>query len=394
MKKWFILGLLGIITQLAFAQVSLSDTARISLLTSSPYEEEVFTVYGHAALRVHDPERKVDYVFNYGIFDFSKPNFIYRFAKGETDYRLGVVNYTDYVIEYQLRGSTITEQELNLTTAERQRLWEALVENYRPENRVYRYNFFFDNCATRPAALIEKVVGQVDYHYPYTAQTFRSLINYCTRHHAWLTFGCDLALGSPTDQEATLHEMLFLPDYLREAFAKAEIIDAQGQHRPLVSKTHVIEAAEPDELEKDLWDLLSPLRLGWLIFAITNVITLLGRFQKRAYKGLDILLFGLAGLAGCVLFFLAFFSVHPCTWPNYSLLWLHPFHLVGVILFCINKAQRATYWYHFINFAALTLLFAGWVFLPQQLNPAFIPLAASLWLRSARGINKKKWTTE
>ena len=394
MKKWFILGLLGIITQLAFAQVSLSDTARISLLTSSPYEEEVFTVYGHAALRVHDPERKVDYVFNYGIFDFSKPNFIYRFAKGETDYRLGVVNYTDYVIEYQLRGSTITEQELNLTTAERQRLWEALVENYRPENRVYRYNFFFDNCATRPAALIEKVVGQVDYHYPYTSQTFRSLINYCTRHHAWLTFGCDLALGSPTDQEATLHEMLFLPDYLREAFAKAEIIDTQGQHRPLVSKTHVIEAAEPDELEKDLCDLLSPLRLGWLIFAITNVITLLGRFQKRAYKGLDILLFGLAGLAGCVLFFLAFFSVHPCTWPNYSLLWLHPFHLVGVILFCINKAQRATYWYHFINFAALTLLFAGWVFLPQQLNPAFIPLAASLWLRSARGINKKKWTTE
>ena len=394
MKKWFILGLLGIITQLAFAQVSLSDTARISLLTSSPYEEEVFTVYGHAALRVHDPERKVDYVFNYGIFDFSKPNFIYRFAKGETDYRLGVVNYTDYVIEYQLRGSTITEQELNLTTAERQRLWEALVENYRPENRVYRYNFFFDNCATRPAALIEKVVGQVDYHYPYTAQTFRSLINYCTRHHAWLTFGCDLALGSPTDQEATLHEMLFLPDYLREAFAKAEIIDAQGQHRPLVSKTHVIEAAEPDEPEKDLWDLLSPLRLGWLIFAITNVITLLGRFQKQAYKGLDILLFGLAGLAGCVLFFLAFFSVHPCTWPNYSLLWLHPFHLVGVILFCINKAQRATYWYHFINFAALTLLFAGWAFLPHQLNPAFNPLAATLWLRSARGINKKKWTTE
>ena len=394
MKKWFILGLLGIITQLAFAQVSLSDTARISLLTSSPYEEEVFTVYGHAALRVHDPERKVDYVFNYGIFDFSKPNFIYRFAKGETDYRLGVVNYTDYVIEYQLRGSTITEQELNLTTAERQRLWEALVENYRPENRVYRYNFFFDNCATRPAALIEKVVGQVDYHYPYTAQTFRSLINYCTRHHAWLTFGCDLALGSPTDQEATLHEMLFLPDYLREAFAKAEIIDAQGQHRPLVSKTHVIEAAEPDELEKDLWDLLSPLRLGWLIFAITNVITLLGRFQKRAYKGLDILLFGLAGLAGCVLFFLAFFSVHPCTWPNYSLLWLHPFHLLGVILFCINKAQRAAYCYHFINFVALMLLFAGWAFLPQQFNSAFIPLAASLWLRSARGIFRRKWTTE
>ncbi len=394
MKKCFFLGLLGILTQFALSQVPLNDAAYISLLTSSPCEEEVFTVYGHAALRVHDPVQKLDYVFNYGIFDFEQPHFIYRFAKGETDYRLGVANYSDYVIEYQLRGSTITEQRLNLTPAERQCLWEALVENYRPENRVYRYNFFFDNCATRPAALIEKVVGQVDYHYPYTAQTFRSLINHCTRNHAWLTFGCDLALGSPTDSRATAHEMMFLPDYLREAFAKAEVIDEQGKRRPLVIETHVIEAGEPDEPEKDFWDLLSPMRLGWLTFALTYVITALGRYQKRAYKGFDILLFGLAGLAGCVLFFLAFFSVHPCTWPNYLLLWLHPFHLLGMILFCINSAQKAAYYYHFINFAALTLLFAGWVFLPQQLNSAFIPLAASLWLRSAGGIYRKKWTTE
>ena len=123
MKKWFIIGLWVCISQLALAQAPLSDAARISLLTSAPYEEEVFTVYGHAALRVHDPAQKIDYVFNYGIFDFSKPNFVYRFAKGETDYRLGVANYADYVVEYQLRGSSITEQQLNLTAAERQSLW-------------------------------------------------------------------------------------------------------------------------------------------------------------------------------------------------------------------------------------------------------------------------------
>ena len=336
MKKWFTIWLWICIAQLALAQAPLSDAASISLLTSTPYEEEVFTVYGHAALRVHDPMQKIDYVFNYGIFDFSQPNFIYRFTKGETDYRLGVANYADYVVEYQMRGSTITEQQLNLTAEERQNLWVALIENYRPENRVYRYNFFFDNCATRPAALIEKTVGQVNYHYPYASLSFRALINYCTRNHAWLTFGCDLALGSPTDRQATLHEMMFLPDYLRKAFSKAEIIDNQGQARPLVSETHVIEAADPDIPERDIWDLLTPIRLGWLLFAMTNIITVWGRFQRRAYKGFDIGLFGLAGLAGCVLFFLAFFSVHPCTWPNYSLLWLHPFHLIGVILFCIN----------------------------------------------------------
>lgn len=394
MKKWFFLGLWGMITQFALAQIPLSDKAYISLLTSAPYEEEVFTLYGHAALRVCDTDQKLDYVFNYGIFDFEQPHFIYRFAKGETDYRLGVANYADYVIEYQLKGSTITEQRLNLTPIERQRLWEALVENYRPENRTYRYNFFFDNCATRPAVLIEKIVGQVDYHYPYAPQSFRTLINHATRYHDWVTFGCDLALGSPTDRQATLHEMMFLPDYLREAFSKAEIIDEQGNRRPLVSDIYTIEAGEPDKPEKDFWDFLSPMRLGWLIFALTYVITALGRYQKRAYKELDVLLFGLAGLAGCVLFFLAFFSVHPCTWPNYSLLWLHPFHLLGVILFCIKSAQKATYCYHFINFAALTLLFAGWVFLPQQLNSAFIPLAASLWLRSAGNIYRKKWTNE
>ena len=393
MKRIYIWLLLTLIAWQGMAQAPLSDEARISLLTSAPYEAEVFTVYGHTALRVHDPQQKLDYVFNYGIFDFTKENFIYRFAKGETDYKLGATDYTNYIIEYQLRGSSVSEQQLNLTPNERQRLWEALVENYKPENRIYRYNFFFDNCATRPAALIEKAVGQVDYHYPYEAQTFRALINYCTRAHAWLTFGCDLALGSPTDRLATPHEMLFLPSYLRDAFSKAEIVDAQGHRRPLVSQTSVIEA-EAEEIEPDLWDTLTPLRLSWLLFLLTMLLSAWGWRTHHALKGLDVLLFAVAGLAGCVLFFLAFISEHPCTWPNYSLLWLNPLQAAGAILFCIKRAQKAAYYYHFINFAAIMLLFAGWSILPQQFNPAFIPLAATLWLRSAAGIYKKKWTTE
>ncbi len=224
MKKILFLFLLGILSLSAMAQPKLSEEARISLMTSAPYDEEVFTVYGHAALRIHDPKQNIDYIFNYGIFDFSKPNFIYRFAKGETDYKLGVADFQDYVIEYQMRGSDITEQVLNLTQEEKEHIWDALLINYRPENRVYRYNFFFDNCATRPAAILEKEInGNVDYQYPFQSQTFRDLINYCTRNHPWLTFGCDLALGSPTDRKATQHEMLFLPPYLKEASAKGFI---------------------------------------------------------------------------------------------------------------------------------------------------------------------------
>gem|GEM_PF-4059010 len=246
MTKSIFLFLLGILSLSAMAQPKLSEEARISLMTSAPYDEEVFTVYGHAALRIYDPKQNIDYIFNYGIFDFSKPNFIYRFAKGETDYKLGVADFQDYVIEYQMRGSDITEQVLNLTQEEKEHIWDALLINYRPENRVYRYNFFFDNCATRPAAILEKEInGSVDYQYPYQSQTFRDLINYCTRNHPWLTFGCDLALGSPTDREATpirpsrrgrTAGAQQLDRKMRESAARIKSAPCRERLRPLVAE--------------------------------------------------------------------------------------------------------------------------------------------------------------
>ena len=154
MTKSIFLFLLGILSLSAIAQPKLSEEARISLMTSAPYDEEVFTVYGHAALRIYDPKQNIDYIFNYGIFDFSKPNFIYRFAKGETDYKLGVADFQDYVIEYQMRGSDITEQVLNLTQEEKEHIWgcPCLINSGR-KNRVYRYNFFLIIAPTPPLPL-------------------------------------------------------------------------------------------------------------------------------------------------------------------------------------------------------------------------------------------------
>ena len=394
MKKILYLFLLVLLSFPAFAQPSLSEQAEISLMTSAPYDEEVFTVYGHAAIRVHDPKQNIDYIFNYGIFDFSKPNFIYRFAKGETDYKLGVSYFQDYVINYQMSGSEITEQVLNLTQAEKQRIWKALLVNYQPENRVYRYNFFFDNCATRPAAIVEKEIqGKLDYHFPYEGKSFREIINYCTRNHPWLTFGCDLALGSPTDREATLHEMLFIPGYLKEAFAKATVTDEQQQTRPLVSKTNII-PSEPNELEKNIWDVFTPLVCAILFFLIIAGLTFLEWKNKKHFLTVDCIVFGLAGTAGLVLFYLSFISTHPCIWPNWSMLWLHPLHWVGVILFCVKKLKIAANYFHFINFAALTLMLIGWYFIPQHLNTAFLPLVASIWLRSGSVFLSNIWKTK
>lgn len=386
MKKSLLLLFLFLLLIPAKAQNRLSDEAQISILTAAPSNDEVYTLYGHTAIRVIDTLYKLDVVFNYGIFDFSKPNFVYRFTKGETDYKLAAYNFSHYIIEYQMRGSEVTEQVLNLTPEEIDKIWNALITNAQPENAVYRYNFFFDNCATRPVAIVEEQVnGEVKYNDPPKPQTFRDLINYCTRSNPWLTFGCDLALGSPTDRVATPHEMMFLPVYLKDEFEKATIVNPDGSERKLVKSTTRIaeEVTNGDQGNKE-W--FTPMFCSILIFLLVLFTTYIEWKKKTYFRLVDCTLFLLAGVAGTVLFFLCFISTHPCIWPNWSIVWLQPFDLVAVILFAVKKFRKAAYYYHFINFAALTLLLAGWYFIPQHLNIAFIPLVATLWLRSGFGI--------
>lgn len=368
------------------AQVTLSDSAQISLLTASPYEGEVFTLYGHTALRINDPSQQIDYIFNYGIFSFNKPNFIYRFTKGETDYQLGISNFQDYIIEYQMRGSEVTEQVLNLTSNEKEQIWQFLLNNYKPENREYRYNFFFDNCSTRPRDIIEQNVdGKIIYTVENNGKTFRDLISYCTRNHPWLTFGCDLALGAPTDKTTTSRQEMFLPLYLKDALATASILSTDGSKRNLLLSSQKLSDAST-EIEKDMLDVFTPAICGWILLLIVVSLTCIEWKRKTYFRAIDIILFLIAGLAGSLLFFLSFISEHPCTYPNWSLIWLNPLQLVGVILFSVKKLRIAAYYYHFINFAALTLLFLFWNWIPQQFNPAFIPLILTLWVRSGYSV--------
>lgn len=382
MKSWIKLWVIALLCLLLpFPLMAEEEGLQISLLTSSPYEGEVFTVYGHAALRVKDDTHKLDYVFNYGIFSFSQPYFIYRFAKGETDYMLGACRYSDYMIEYQMRGSSVTEQKLNLSPEESQRLWLALSVNYEPQNRTYRYNFFFDNCATRPVRLIEEnVTGKIVYRWQPEEKTFRNMINYCTRNHPWLTFGCDLALGSPTDRVATAHEMMFLPEYMKEAIASAVIVDAEGNERPLVQQSIVVPADEEEDLPME-W--LTPLFCAIIICIASMALTFYEYRKRYAGRWHDILLFTLAGVGGLVLFFLCFISEHPCTCPNWNMLWLHPLQLSILPLSLVKNGRKAVFYYHFINFAAIMIMLLGWRFIPQHFNHAIIPLIITLGVRSA-----------
>jgi hypothetical protein len=368
----------------------LSDSAQISLLTSAPHDETVYTLYGHTSIRVKDDAARIDRVFNYGIFDFSKPNFIYRFAKGETDYMLGVYNFKSFIAEYRERGSEVFEQTLNLLPEEKEALYQALESNALPQNRVYRYNFFFDNCATRPIDMIEKNInGSVNYQAVETKETFRHAINYLTREHEWLTLGCDLVIGLPADRVMTQKERLFLPKNLRDYLSNLVIVRGETS-QPIVLKTNTLAAQQPKSEQKPTL-LSSPLMCFSILFVIFLILTLIEMSQKKYFRMIDCILFFVAGISGCIIFFLSFFSVHPSMFPNINLLWLHPFHLVGVIFFSIKKLKKPVFWYHFINFAAIFAMCIAWFFIPQHFNIAFIPLIASLFLCSSRALLKKSY---
>jgi hypothetical protein len=372
---------------------ALSDNVTVSLITSSPSDDEVYTLYGHTAIRVKDDSARFDVVFNYGIFDFSKPNFIYRFAKGETDYILATYEFKREFADYQRRGSGVCEQVLNLLPEEKKALLQALEVNARPENRVYRYNFFFDNCATRPFVMIERSIGgTINYRHIREKETFRHAINNLTREHEWLTLGCDLVLGLPADRIMTQRERLFLPDNLKDYLTHSVIV-REDVSQPVVLATNILADQQPKP-EQKMNILSSPLACFGVLFVALLLITLLERFFKKYFRLIDSLLFIVAGTAGSIIFFLSFFSVHPGMFPNINIIWLHPLHLLGAVFFSLKKFKKPAFWYHFINFAVIFAMCVAWFFIPQHFNIAFIPLTAILLLRSGWALLRKKLMTE
>lgn len=388
MKKLISTALLLIIVSFVslFAQIQLSDSAKISLLTASPWTGAIYSLYGHTVIRVEDDSTGVDACFNYGYFDSSQPYFMYHFVRGETDYVLGATSYQEFLTENQMKGLEVVRQELNLSTDQRQQLWSDLYINSLPENRRYRYNYFFDNCATRPRDMVEKVLNR-PIIYPATNknQTFRDLVHECVHEFAWMEFGIDLVIGLDADRYMTDREKMFLPKYLMHAFEGAKIHFNDSINPPLAISTVTVLEADKEVVARDEWNMLKPLPTAFVLLIITMLISV---FQQRFHQHkiaqiYDTVLFSIAGIAGLVVTFLVFFSEHPATSPNWNMMWLHPLHLIIAVLFWVKSFQKVVYYYHFINFAVLSLFLLSWWFLPQQLPWASIPFAMSLWLRSS-----------
>ena len=318
-----------------------NDSLKVSLLTCSPHEE-VYSLYGHTAIRVCNMYTGQDWVFNYGVFSFAKPFFALRFAVGLTDYELGVVPYHIFKQEYRRVGSQVIEQVLNLTLEEKMQLIMALEDNYRPENRIYRYNFFYTNCTTRARDIIEgNIGGKVEY--PRDSDrglTLRQMVRQCTAAHPWATFSNDICLGFLADIKTTSRQQQFLPLNLMADFGRAQIYSA-GAWRPLISEQNV--AVEPGVqiVQEDFP--LTPLQCFGMLAAIVLALTALGIYRKRLWRAIDIILFGLAGLAG-LLITVIFFSLHPTTNSNLQILLLNPLHIITIVLVIRRKAGVRTWW--------------------------------------------------
>lgn len=314
MKKYIlkiVLLFLILFTQTINAQVQLHDSARVSLLTASQWHGAVYALFGHTAIRVQDDSVGVDAVYNYGYFDSSQPNFMYNFVRGKTDYVLGVTTFNDFMYEYEYKGQSVTEQILNLTTSEKQQLFNALYINSLPENMRYRYNYLYDNCATRPRDMIEEYVnGTIIYPPTSQKQTFRDLLHECTVEHKWTEFGIDLMVGSYSDRVIDVREKMFIPDYLMESFDGATMVVNDTLSYPLVMKSEMILEFDNERNSAGEQTLFTPFVTAFALLLITIIISLLQIANLnivRLAKIYDTLLFATAGIGSLVLFTLMFF---------------------------------------------------------------------------------------
>ena len=293
-----------------------------------------------------------------------------RFVFGLTDYELGPIPYQPFCSYYQEWGSSVTEQVLNLTSEEKMRLHTALAENLKPENRIYRYNYFYDNCSTRPRDIVEKCLnGKLEYaqREDYTP-SYREMTSLCTRNHPWATFGNDMLLGVKADFATNLREQEFLPENLMYDFDHAQIY-AAGEYRPLVKERRMPVLPGVQVIEQDFP--LSPTECALILLALTVVIMLIEWKSGKRQVWYDVLLMTIQGLAGCVLFVMLF-SQHPTTSTNLQILLLNPlplFFIPSVI------RQNVTRWQK-ILFTMIILYLIGSIF--QHYAEGMIIVALSL----------------
>ena len=385
MKKWYSFIPACIFLMIGFSFLSESSVAqdsshiRISLLTCTP-GEELYSTFGHTAIRVVDSSSVTDNVFNYGTFDFDAPGFYTKFIRGKLLYYLSAERFDSFKYNYQSSNRGITEQVLNLTAVEKINIMEALYDNLKEDKKYYKYDFFFDNCTTRPRDIL------VNYKKNYPAfnavmpagTRFRQAIHQYLDQNGkdWSKLGIDLLLGAPTDAVMSTTQSQFLPDNLMKT------LDSSNEAHQWVISTSSLYELNPANNNQSFF---TPL----MVFSLLLIGIIVAGFVKsnrvkNLLQGFDGLFFFLSGALGILLLFMWTGTDHAMCKNNFNLLWAWPTH--AIIAFFVNSKRDWVKKYFTFTSIAMVLVLLSWFFLPQQMNNAFIPIILLLIYRSTTKI--------
>lgn len=350
---------------------AIANPLTVSLITCYP-GPEVYELCGHSAIRIKG--EGIDSVWNFGVFDFNQPNFIYRFVKGETDYRCASYPFEWFLPEYIARGSKVVEQDLNFTPEEAENMLNILRKNALPQNAVYRYNYVKDNCATRifdkiTEASSQKIILPDSVRYG----TFRNEMRAYHKGYPWYQFGIDLALGSGLDYNLSPKEEMFVPIVMEKNLDTANFSDGS----PLVKETRILNTGTGKAVLPPTPWYLGPLFLSWILFLITIAVIYFNIRSKKILKLYYYLWFGFLTLAGCLIAFLVFISVHEATDPNVLILWLNPLQVLFIVGIAFKKLNPIAMGMAFYNIIVVGVLLLVSPFITQSFNAAFYPLMLS-----------------
>ena len=369
------------------------DSVDISLLTCGP-GEEVWSYYGHSALRIQDKAHGSDVAVNWGMFSFRQGYFILRFVFGLTDYQIGIYPMSDFMAEYSAEGRWVRQQRLHLSREEKLKVLHAIEENAQPENRTYRYNFFFDNCTTRAREMVITNIGYCNTNFKDTdaQSTYREEIHKLNGNHRWARFGNDLLLGYLSDRDLTQREWEFLPDNLSKDFAtegrKDFINDPSGnaEVNHLIGKDGYLMLVDstcyliPPTQKVAEAEVITPTLVFITLAVIIIALSVFEWKRKKNFWVLDTFLLILTGLPGLILFTMLF-SQHPTVQVNFQMLILNPFNLIFAWKTIQKLRQGKLYWYYEVW--GLCLVAALFMQIWQTYAEGMVTLALSLLVRYA-----------
>ncbi len=357
-----------LLTNKSFSQQDSTAHLQISVITCSP-GNELYSIFGHTAIRIVDSTNHTDLFYNYGTFDFNDPDFYSKFVRGKLNYFLNTDKANEFFESYKEEGRTIYEQVLHLTNTRKKEIQQYLTNNLSGNNKYYKYDFLFDNCTTRARDVLSKNAAFTsNWQLVPQGTTFRNMLHqYLDSGGAcWSKLGIDILLGSKIDVPVTMEQSTFLPDYLMHA------VDSFNTKNIFVESRNKYEA-KVIATEKDNHQPL-------IIFSFIAIVILIWsnvkhKIVQTTFRYYSMFMLLVTGLLGCLLLFMWFGTDHKSCAANYNLLWAMPTNIIA--LFIANKKSNAVKNYFLIGLIISGLMVVFWFLLPQQLNIALFPFVFS-----------------